>query len=227
MHSTRLLAVIVPFIASAAFAASEPVQTYTADPIPSRSEGLRSVRPFIPAADPRAGLLITPAPFPAAHVDSPSRLENGRLWIARSPVGNRTPVNEIVRGVPGAGSYGAAPELLDELVFVQPTERRAVIGVSPWQTIDADIYRQVQRLDPNLPRNPDAPRAARLVNELRAGQHQWLEERGYILNVRTHINPAPLSPDRSVDAGAIKPRGVIRVVPTAPKNSPARMAAAE
>lgn len=205
-------------------ALAEPVQTYTRSAEPSRSEGLRSLRPFIPAGDPRPGLLITPAPFPSNRIDSPDRFENGRVWAARSPIGNRTPIRELTRGLPGAASYGADEDSLDEVVWVQPDEITTAIAISPWQQIDGFTLRQIQRHEKNLGKTVDSPSSARLLSELRAAQHQWLEEQGYILNVRTHVNPASRSQAAASAEPAVqptsakpRPRGMIRVIPGAPK----------
>lgn len=208
-------------VASCAVAQAEPVQSYTRCGEPSRSEGLRSLRPFIPAADPRPGLLITPAPFPNNRIDSPDRVENGRIWAARLPVGNRTPIRELTRGLPGAASLGAHPDTLDEIVWVQPDEITTPIAISPWQHIDAFKLKQIQRQERFIGRTVDSPESARLLSELRLAQHQWLEEQGYILSVRTHVNAR--SHERAERGGeapavqptSIKPRGVIRVVPGA------------
>ncbi len=214
----RIIALVV--VASCASGTlAEPVQTYTRAGEPSRSEGLRSLRPFIVAADPRPGLLMTPAPFPSNRVDSPDRAENGRVWAARVPIGNRTPMRELVRGLPGAASLGADVDSLDQVVWVQPEEITTPIAISPWQQVDAFTLRQVQRQEPFLGKTVDSPRSARLLVELREAQNQWLEEQGYILNVRTHVNATSRQrAERGGEAPAvrptsIKPRGVIRVVP--------------
>lgn len=209
--------IIVAACASGAFA--EPVQSYTRSGEPSRSEGLRSLRPFIPAADPRQGLLVSPAPFPNNRIDSPDRAENGRIWASRLPVGNRTPIRELTRGLPGAASLGADVNTLDEIVWVQPNEITTPIAISPWQNIDAFTLRQIQRQEPFLGRTVDSPESARLLTELREAQHQWLEEQGYILSVRTHVNAQSRQRaerggvEPAVQPTSIKPRGVIRVVP--------------
>jgi hypothetical protein len=218
MDRRLIVTIIVAVCASSALA--EPVQTYTRSGEPSRSEGLRSLRPFIVAGDPRPGLLITPAPFPNNRVDSPDRAENGRIWAARVPVGNRTPIRELVRGLPGAASYGASAETLDEVVWVQPDEITTPIAISPWQQVDGFTLKQIQRQERFLGKTVDSPDSARLLDELRQAQHQWLEEQGYILSVRTHMNPAARQRAERNAVGpatqptSIKPRGVIRVQPS-------------
>lgn len=219
MERRIIVSLLVAACASAASA--EPVQSYTRSGEPSRSEGLRSLRPFIPAGDPRPGLLITPAPHPSGRVDSPDRVEIGRVWSARTPVGNRSPMRELVRGLPGAGSYGASADTLDEVIWVQPDEISTVVAISPWQVIDGFTLKQIQRQEKFLGKTVDSPSSARLLNELRQAQHQWLEEQGYILSVRTHVNhAAPRRAEGGVEAAtqptSIKPRGVIKVTPSAP-----------
>lgn len=225
----RRLVVTLVVAACAATASAQPVQTYTRSPEPSRSEGLRSLRPFIPAGDPRPGLLITPAPYPDGRVDSPDRSENGRLWSSRSPIGNRSPMNELTRGLPGAASYGAPAEALDEVVWVQPSRVTTVIAISPWQEVDANTLRQVQRHEKNLGRTTGNPESAQLLSELRRAQHEWLREQGYILKVRTHINPAVTESDAepAVQPTSVKPRGIIRVVPNPPAKIAGTAAASE
>jgi hypothetical protein len=226
----KTLAALVVLASGTHCLAAQPVQEYTRDGVPSRSEGMRSIRPLVPAADPRDGLLITPAPYPSNRTDDVAREQNGRLWITRGPVGNRSPLSEATRGGPGPASFGAGPESLDELLFVQPSDLRSVVAISPWQDIDARTLKQIQRIEPNLGKTVDSPESERLLNELRAAQHQWLREEGYILRVRTHTSGSAV---RTADASSpqpakdeIKPRAVIRVVPQAPAPTVGRVAQA-
>lgn len=215
----RLMSIVALSSIVASVAGAQTVQTYTRGPEPSRSEGLRSLRPFIVAGDPRPGLLITPAPFPDNRIDGPDRAENGRLWYARGPIGNRTPVREQVFGRPGPGSFGAPAETIADVIWIQPEEITSVVAISPWQQIDAFTLKQIQRQEKNLGKTVDSPSSARLLSELRAAQHQWLQEQGYILNVRTHVNAAAASrtsEEAAVKPTSIQPRGVIRVVPQKP-----------
>lgn len=235
-HAGGMKAPGLVLVASAALLSAAAGQAMADGPVrefvraPQRvtaSEELQSRRTLITAADPRSGLLITPAPFPANRIDDPDRLENGRVWVTRGPVGSRTPIRESVYGRPGASSFGAGQEEIGLVIFVQPSELRSVVGISPFQQIDENTLAQIQRQEPNLGKTSDSPRSARLLAELRAAQHQWLEEQGYVLTVRTHVNPAALrdhSRQRSASGGegggegatkpaSIKPRAVIRVVP--------------
>lgn len=217
-HALRLV-IAAGFLASPALAAG-PVREYTRDVPTTRSEELRSVRPLIPATDPRRGLLITPAPYPNNRTDDVDRPENGRLWVSRSPIGSRRPIAETTLTSPGPAFFGAGVESHHDVIFIQPSEIREVIGLSPWQQIDDNTLRQIQRLNPNLGKTPDSPESARLLAELRAAQNQWLEEQGYILRVRTHVNPSAGADAAEAQARNIKneirPRAVIRVVPQAP-----------
>ncbi|MDX2114671.1 MAG: hypothetical protein SFZ24_03495 [Planctomycetota bacterium] len=213
-----LLAVASILALATSALAAQPVQTYTRSADPSRSEGLRTQRPYIPAADPRAGLLISPAPHPGNRVDSPDRAQLGRVWNARTPVGSRTPTADIVWGLPGPGAYGAPADAVHDVIFVQPREIDTVIAISPWQEVDENTLRQILRQEKNLGSTIDNPSSERLLNELRAARHQWLTEQGYIGAVRTHVNALP-SDDAARPAASpasIKPRGVIRVVPADP-----------
>lgn len=221
----KILAALATLTLAHAALAAGPVREYSRDPDISRSEQLRSVRPLVPAADPRTGLLINPAPYPNNRTDDADRLQNGRLWVSRAPVSSRYPIAERTLTQPGPASYGAAPEAHQELIFVQPSDIRSVVGISPWQTIDASTLRQIQRLEPNLGKTVDSPESERLLNELRAAQHQWLKEEGYIQRVRTHVN-TDAEPSATAEAQAdvepakeIKPRAVIRVQPVTPPKS--------
>ncbi len=215
-----------------------PVRTYTRNPDPSRSAGLQTTRPFNPAGDPRRGLLITPAPYPDAKADGPDRVENGRIWVSRSPVGNRTPIREQPRGFPGPASYGAGTDRHDDVIFVQTDLLRSVVAISPWVRIE-ELDRQVQNfIDTEQPFYSGSRRLTRLqgpriLKELREAQNQWLQEQGYILNVRTHVNPATVV-EQMASAPAEErpePRAVIRVVPhgkpAKPSNDPRQQAQAE
>lgn len=142
------------------------------------------------AKDWRMGRVVDPIPYPANRTDDPRRVQNGRLWVPRSPVGTRTPINEQALGVPGAASYGAAPEEIDRAIRVQQRYNLPVEIISPWQAYNGNAFQG-----------------------LREGQQQWLREQGYILRVRTHVNPATLRTDGTVHRSAadIKPHGVIRI----------------
>lgn len=214
----RILSALIVVACASTALAEHCVQTYSRSSDPSRSEGLRSRRSYIPAGDPRPGLLITPAPFPTNRTDSPDRPEIGRVWEARAPIGNRTPIRETVWGHPGPASFGAPADAVHEVIWVQPAEIDAVVAVSPWQRIDDHTLRQILRQEKNLGRTRFNPSSARLLNELRQAQDQWLREQGYIRTVRTHVSPhadgAGEAP--AVRPTAVQPRGVIRVVPNNP-----------
>lgn len=214
-----------------------PVRTYTRNPDPSRSAGLQTTRPFNPAGDPRNGLLITPAPYPDTRTDGPDRVENGRMWLPRSPIGTRTPIREIPRGFPGPASFGAGADRHDDVIFVQSDLLRSVIAISPWVRVE-DLDRQVQNfIDTEQPFYGASRRLTRLqspqlLRELREAQNQWLQEEGYILNVRTHVNPTKIeTADATRAEEAPQPRAVIRVIPhgqpAKPANDPRQQAQAE
>lgn len=216
--------------------ASRDLEAYTNSARPSRNEGLQSGRGFVPAADPRGGRLITPEPFPARRIDDVDRMENGRLWFARSPIGNRTPVRELVRGEPGPGSVGAAGNRLDDLIFVQTDARLPVVAISPWVRDDDRTFKQIERQVPFVLEGQAGTfrlvatrnREGEIKQELKAARNQWLREQGYIAKVRTHVNPAliaGLDASHSAQgqarpaASEIQPRAVIRVVPQ-PQGTP-------
>ncbi len=153
------------------------------------------------------------APYPTNRVDDPRREQNGRLWVARSPVGTRTPIRESVFGQPGPAAYGAPISALGTEIYVQRAPMLPVETVSPWVNLDSQTRRW------SLNDRPRIQRSARLVDELRLQQNAWLSEQGYILKVRTHVNPvAQARATGHAEAGAgsggakdIKPRAIIRV----------------
>lgn len=112
----------------------------------------------------RDELLVTPAPYPANRVDSPARAENGRLWMSRTPVGNRTPIREQVFGDHGPAAYGAPWHEADRLIFVRIGH--TPIAISPWRNYSKPGFERFER-----------------------ARQQWLREHGYIESVRTHVNP--------------------------------------
>ncbi len=223
------LATVAALTAAVSFVAAAPVQTYTAEPNPSRSEGLRTTREFLPGADPDNGLLLTPTPFPDNRTDSVDRPENGRLWVPRTPVGNRTPIRELPRGFPGPASFGAPADLLDEVIFVKPRVGRSpVVAISPWDEVSSSITDQLEDQRPYLGRVRTNLRSAAILRDLQEAQNQWLEERGYILNVRTHKHPGVIQSqgERAQRPEEIEPRAVIRVHPPEPGADEARKQAA-
>lgn len=175
--------------------AAGPVRTYTREVDPSRSEGLRSGRAYLPIADPRPGdALLTPAPWPDNRTDSPDRVQNGRLWHPRVQVGTRSPLAELPRGEPGAASFGAPPEANDEVIFVRSSLRLPIVAISPFTDLDERTTDEIERNVPMIGRTQTRFRSPQILHELREAQHQWLREQGYILRVRTHVNPATLAP---------------------------------
>lgn len=164
------------------------------------------------------GRLVTAAPYPSNRPDDPRRIQNGRLWIPRSPVGTRTPIRESVYGLPGPASYGAPVGAIDDVIYVQTREPLPVVAVSPWVNLDQQNIKHLRRDRPWI------RRADSVLEDLRRAQVQHLTEQGYIQKVRTHVNPATLAKMLSdgkpvADANAvprptsedIKPRAVIRV----------------
>jgi len=133
----------------------------------------------------REKLLTAPAPYPANRVDSPHRLENGRLWHARWPVGTRTPIPEQVYDDPGAAHYGAPVSAQHEVVYVRVNH--TPIAISAWDRIDEMGLKRFER-----------------------ARNLWLEEQGWILNVRTHVNPR-YHRDPYAAKATPKPRATIRL----------------
>jgi len=135
----------------------------------------------------RNEILTLPAPYPPNRVDSPARLENGRLWRSTYPIGPdkiRPPsLNE-----PGPESVGAPRALDDLVIFVD--QAHVPIAISPWETypdLGFERYRRARNL--------------------------WLREQGWVLNVRTHVNARYLHEARARAEAAPAPRATIRVHP--------------
>jgi len=212
-------------VALSTVVAAGPVQTYTANPPVSRSEGLRTTRHYLPGADPDNGNLLTPNPWPYTRTDSIDRPERGRLWVPRVPIGTRTPLAEIARRFPGAANFGAPVDALEEVIFVQPdVPRSPVIAISPWEDVTSRVTDQLEDQVPYLGRERTDLRAPSILHELILAQNQWLDQQGYILNVRTHKNPHVVfnHTDRAEKAEEIQPRAVIRVHPQDPGAEKAR-----
>jgi len=151
------------FVAGASAAPHDPISNYTG----------------------RDQYLVGPIPYPAYHTDSPDRIENGRLWSSRYPVGSRTPIREQHNGRIGAAAFGAPAAYNDQLLLV-PVDQVA-IAISPWQTFNKTGFEQYQR-----------------------AQNIWLREQGWVLKVRTHVNPR-YQYDRELASTQVNPRATIRL----------------
>lgn len=137
--------------------------------------------------DARSDLLATPAPYPAGRTDSVDRLENGRLWVSRYPIGSRTPIRERVYASPGAASYGAAPR--ENHAYAYTRVGHQVIAFDPYATYAEDGFQH-----------------------FRAAKNQWLRENGYVLKVRTHVNARYLQQGEDTRrAEGVQPRATIRI----------------
>lgn len=117
--------------------------------------------------NPREALLVTPRPYPAYRVDSPDRLENGRIWYPRTFTNDRSPVREERYGSNTAADYGAHPHLNQRIIYTHVEHQ--VIAISPWAKYG---------IDHEADSTPHYRRAA----------NRWLRENGYTLKVRTHVN---------------------------------------
>jgi len=219
MRAICLFALSITSIAAPSIAlASTPVQTYNRSLTLSRSEGLFTTRTFVPAADVREGRLVGAIPFPVNRTDDPNRVENGRLWVPRSPVGSRSITRELPFGFPGAAGVGAAPGENERVIFVRSGTGLPNIAISPFDTIDDSTFDLIEEQIPFIGSTLTRTELRRdeVIAELRAGQNQWLRENGYIQKVRTHINPAVLYGEaqaRAIDASTIEPRAIIRKRP--------------
>lgn len=134
----------------------------------------------------RENLLAEPRPYPAQRVDSPDRLENGRLWVSRYPVGSRTPIPEQVYEDPGAAHYGAAPSENHRIAYMRVGHQ--IIAFDPYATYHENGF-----------------------EKFRAAKNQWLREHGYVLKVRTHVNARYLHEPGDQRAELPQPRATIRI----------------
>jgi len=112
----------------------------------------------------RDHLLVTPRPWPANRVDSPARLENGRLWHSRSPIGNRTPLAEQTYPRTNAAHFGAPADLDNTVIYTRVNHQ--TVAIDPWNAFTDTGF-----------------------DSYRAAQNLWLREQGWVLKVRTHVNP--------------------------------------
>jgi len=219
MNAFRLFALTIVTAAAPSIAlAGTPVQTYTRSVTISRSEGLFTTRSFVPAADVREGRLVEAIPFPANRTDDPNRVENGRLWVPRSPVGSRSVTGELPYGFPGAAGVGAEPGENERVIFVRSETGLPNIAISPFDTIDDSTFDLIEEQIPFIASNRTRTELRRdeVISELREAQSQWLREHGYIQKVRTHVNPSALYGDgesQAMDASNIEPRAIIRIRP--------------
>ncbi|MEQ9616960.1 MAG: hypothetical protein RLN60_02875 [Phycisphaerales bacterium] len=220
MHSFRSAIACLALAAVPAIASAGDVRSYTRSIELSRSEGLISTRDFVPAADIRDGRLVEAIPYPVNRTDDPARLENGRLWVPRAPIGSRTIINELTYGFPGAAGVGAAPGENERVIFVRSETGLPNIAISPFQTIDDSTFDLIEEQIPFIgnTRTRTELRRDEVIAELREAQSQWLREHGYIQKVRTHVNPNALYGRADEAMGArgastIEPRAIIRTRP--------------
>jgi len=145
--------------------------------------GVNPYGEFLPHRDQH---LVEPRPYPPNRVDSPARLENGRLWRARTPVGSRTPIAEQVYGYGhrGAAWHGAPVEANHRRIFVRVNH--VPIAISPWRPFTENGFKH-----------------------FREAQNIWLREHGWVGGVRTHVNARYL--DDADRADSPKPRATIRL----------------
>lgn len=204
----------MPLPASAAALAFAAIFGSASNPSEDASSGA------IPAPS-RDQLLVTPAPYPLKKVDSPLRARDSRLWAPRWPVGTRTPIGEQVLGFPGPAGYGASPEATDQMIVVRTREPLPLVAISPFMKFDQSDIELIKRQQPWIRRQDTIRR------DIQRAQNVWLQENGYILAVRTHVNPktyqemqgspaAKDAPQAHPAAQDIQPRAVIRVLPEKP-----------
>lgn len=130
----------------------------------------------------RDNLLATPAPYPPDRTDDVRRTQNSRLWVSRSPVGSRTPIEQRTWSEPGLASYGASPSQADRVVFVRVDQTS--IAIDPWSKIEGGGD----------------------LADMEHARNVWLREQGYVLKVRTHVNErANARNAKHADAGSPEP----------------------
>ena len=97
---------------------------------------------------------------------------------------------------PGAAAYGASVWEEDTIIFVRVNH--VPVGISPWNRITASGLQDLER-----------------------ARNLWLKENGYVLGVRTFVNPRYAQSDeaRATGASLPLPRATIRrhIIPAGPK----------
>jgi len=130
-------------------------------------------------ASARDQLLATPAPYPSNRVDSPDRVQNGRVWVSGERYGG------------AATRYGA--DRYDHRGVIYARRDHKVVALNPW----CDV-RGASRIG---------------FDDLEQARNQWLREQGYVLRVRTHVNPARFVEADEKAAGDLpEPRATIKRV---------------
>jgi hypothetical protein len=117
---------------------------------------------------------VTPAPHKANTVDSPFRLENGRVWTGRA-IGAHQTVHS-----PGAAAYGASP--WDEDLLIDVRVNHTTVVISPWNEINNGGLDYLER-----------------------ARNLWLRENGYVLGVRTFVNPLYQQEDEATASAVSNP----------------------
>ncbi|TVQ82229.1 MAG: hypothetical protein EA380_00645 [Phycisphaeraceae bacterium] len=218
MLSHRAL-VVIALATLAGAAHADTLRPYSRAGDISRSEGLQTVREFLPAADPRPGLLLNAEPWPSNRVDSPFRAQNGRLWATRGNIGSRTVVGELPYGYPGPAAYGAPASGIDDIIFVRSKTGLPMVAISPWTTINSDTTDLISSEVPFLWRSLSltSTRTPEIRRELERAQHLWLREQGYIQTVRQHVNLRARAAAEHVDnRREVEPSAIIRMHPPKP-----------
>lgn len=158
--------------------------------------------------------IATRAPYPASMVDDVNRPGfNGRMFVTRPVMGGMQGPWAVAEGEPGASYYGAFDQQ-DAMLFARVGH--TTIGISPWERLDKDGLRHIER--------------ARTF---------WLRERGYTGGVRTFVNDAVIwrkpeppaatpaggaphadageTPKKPLDPSKIQPRATIQVPADMPR----------
>lgn len=216
----RSSSVILILVASADIALAEPVQEYDRVGAVTRSEGLSTVRDFVPAADPQNGQLLNAIPWPTNRTDSPFRVQNGRLWVTSGNIGSRTVVGQLPYGFPGPAGYGAPTSDLSDLIFVRSATGLPTVAISPWTDINSDTLEQIDDEVPFLWRTLSltSTRNSEIRQELESAQLAWLDQQGYVKTVRQHVNirARARAIENAAGGGRPEPSAIIRVHPPKP-----------
>jgi hypothetical protein len=146
----------------------------------------------------RDEILAFPPPYPFNRVDSPDRVQNGRLWVSTHPIGPER-IGPPSSNPPGPASVGAPREWDDVVIYVDVAH--VPVAISPWETY------------------PDAG-----FERYRRARNLWLREQGYVQRVRTHVNARYLHEGETRVEDSPRPRATIRVHPES--RGPRKMEAA-
>jgi hypothetical protein len=129
------------------------------------------------AVVPENGRLLSVNPYPDRTVDSTARPGFVQPYrTAATPLQQRLERHYALGG--GPIEFGAPISMADDLIGVRVSALASPVLISPWDSVNEATADEIRRQLPFV-------RDDGLVNDLRLSRNQFLEQRGYILNVRS------------------------------------------